>query len=218
MIDQADPTIELFSRVPIENINGWNNTDVTLTWECTDGTSGVVAQFVSNIETAEGENYESTETCEDNAGNTNSDTQQVSIDQTVPTIIISLDLSSPDGENGWYVSDVGVTLTPTMPPAAWPASSTASTAGRGPLHRAVHSLGRRQPHGRCPRQRQRGQPGHGDAAGFMIDQTVPTSHCSVACPTPMPMGGTTVTSRSPGPARTQRLGPFEATVPKTVSA
>src|SRR5206468_3763934 len=46
-IDTADPTITLLSRLPAVNANGWNNTDVTVKWTCSDTLSGVIASPVS---------------------------------------------------------------------------------------------------------------------------------------------------------------------------
>ena len=218
MIDQADPTIELFSRVPIENINGWNNTDVTLTWECTDGTSGVVAQFVSNIETAEGENYESTETCEDNAGNTNSDTQQVSIDQTDPTIIISLDLSSPDGENGWYVSDVEVTLDADDATSGLASVEYSLDGGAWTPYTAPFTVSADGSHTVDARASDNaGNQGTAPQAAFMIDQTDPTIALFSRLPDANANGWNNSDVTVVWSCADATSGPVDATVPKTVS-
>lgn len=111
IVDTGDPTIVLQSRTPAANADGWNNTDVTLVWSCTDTGSGVVAATVTVTLTTEGANQSATGTCVDNAGNDASDTQTaISIDKTAPTI--SDDGPSGDlGSNGWYVSAVSNTFT-----------------------------------------------------------------------------------------------------------
>jgi hypothetical protein len=84
--DATAPTISFASRTPA-NGAGWNNTDVTLNWDCADDTSGAVNAAVSQTVSSEGSNQSSTGTCTDNAGNTASDTQTgINIDKTSPTL------------------------------------------------------------------------------------------------------------------------------------
>lgn len=93
-IDTTDPEIAFDSRTPA-NGNGWNNDDVTVIWTCSDATSGVVEENVSETVTTEGEDQETTGTCTDNAGNTASDTQdEINIDKTDPEVTIT---TPPDG-------------------------------------------------------------------------------------------------------------------------
>lgn len=84
--DATAPRISFAARTPA-NGAGWNNTDVTLNWNCTDATSGVINANVSQTASSEGANQSSTGTCTDNAGNTASDTQTgINIDKTAPTL------------------------------------------------------------------------------------------------------------------------------------
>jgi hypothetical protein len=84
--DTTLPTIAFVSRTPA-NANGWNNSDVTLDWTCTDATSGVVAASVAQTLRGEGANQALTGTCTDNAGLSASDTQTgINLDKTAPTL------------------------------------------------------------------------------------------------------------------------------------
>ena len=84
-IDKTAPGIALSSRTPA-NGAGWNNTDVTLTWNCSDAVSGpVVAQVFQSL-SAEGAAQHATGTCADRAGHTAGNTQSgINIDKTSPT-------------------------------------------------------------------------------------------------------------------------------------
>jgi len=86
-IDKTPPVITFASRTPA-NTYGWNNTDVTLTWNCTDlGGSGTVTSTVSQTRTAEGAGQSASGTCEDLAGNTASDTRGgINIDKAAPSV------------------------------------------------------------------------------------------------------------------------------------
>ncbi|MBI4264420.1 MAG: hypothetical protein HY657_08590 [Acidobacteria bacterium] len=102
-IDKTAPTIT-GSRTPAANAAGWNNTDVTVTFACTDpggsgvGTCGPSPQTV----TSEGTGQSRTGTVADLAGNTASTSVgDIHIDKTAPVIVIitptldSLIASSP---------------------------------------------------------------------------------------------------------------------------
>ena len=84
--DATAPTIAFANRTAA-NGAGWNNTDVTLDWSCSDATSGAVNATVSQTVSSEGSSQSSIGTCEDNAGNSVSDTQTgINIDNTAPTL------------------------------------------------------------------------------------------------------------------------------------
>ena len=85
-IDKTAPSISFVNRTPA-NSAGWNNSDVTLEWTCSDATSGAVSANVSQTVSSEGANQSSTGTCLDNAGNASSDTQSgINIDKTAPIL------------------------------------------------------------------------------------------------------------------------------------
>lgn len=85
ILDTTAPTINFASKTE-PNSNGWNNTDVTVNWNCTDLGSGAANSTVSQVLTGEGENQSATGTCIDNAGNTASNSQTgINIDSTAPS-------------------------------------------------------------------------------------------------------------------------------------
>ena len=103
------PTITLVARTAA-NANGWNNSDVTVNWSCSDATAGAVAASVNQTVNGEGANQSATGTCTDNAGNSASNTQSgINIDKTAPTI--SAAATTAANGNGWYNSKVTVHFT-----------------------------------------------------------------------------------------------------------
>lgn len=107
VLDNHGPTIT-HEITPAPNSNGWNNTDVTLTFTCSDP-SGVQSCPDQQTVTTEGYNQVVTATATDNAGNSSSIDVIVNVDKTDPGISYSLS-SSPNG-NGWHDGDVTVTFT-----------------------------------------------------------------------------------------------------------
>ncbi|HET8626431.1 MAG TPA: PxKF domain-containing protein, partial [Thermomicrobiales bacterium] len=91
------------------NGNGWNNTDVTVTFTCADATSGVASCTAPQTVTTESADQPVTGTATDNAGNTATDPAKVSIDKTPPTIGGAA--TAPPNANGWYNGDVTVGFT-----------------------------------------------------------------------------------------------------------
>ena len=88
-IDRTDPAIALVSRTAA-NGAGWNNTDVTLVWSCTDGLSGVLEGSLNETLADEGADQSASATCDDVAGNSSEDTQgNIDIDKTAATTTIA---------------------------------------------------------------------------------------------------------------------------------
>jgi uncharacterized repeat protein (TIGR01451 family) len=86
-LDRTLPGIALVSRLPSPDMNGWNNTDVTVTWSCTDVRSGPVSTTVTQAVSAQGAGQSATGTCTDLAGNAVSSTVMgISIDKKDLTI------------------------------------------------------------------------------------------------------------------------------------
>jgi hypothetical protein len=130
-IDKTAPIITFDNRTPA-NVNGWNNADVTVTWNCSDAVSGAVHDAVSVAVSSEGADRSATGTCEDLAGNQASDTVGgINIDKTAPGI--AFDHPSPAAnENGWNDTDVTLYWTCTdglSGPQASPVSKTTTTEG-----------------------------------------------------------------------------------------
>ncbi|CAN5347509.1 hypothetical protein BH10ACI1_BH10ACI1_26550 [soil metagenome] len=105
--DAASPNISFVSRTPTANAGGWNNSDVTINWNCSDTASGAIYPSDSQIISTEGQNQSATGTCTDNAGNTASDTQSgINIDKTAPNI--SFISRTAANANGWNNNNVTV--------------------------------------------------------------------------------------------------------------
>jgi hypothetical protein len=90
-IDKTPPSIT-GSRTPPANANGWNATNVTVSFACTDGLSGLAVGSppASTVVSAEGANQSVGGTCTDNAGNSASAAVGgISIDKTPPVVTIT---------------------------------------------------------------------------------------------------------------------------------
>lgn len=133
-LDKTAPSIVHVSTLPAANDNGWNKTDVTVTWSCTDALSGEVASGDSESLVNEGSGQSATGTCADLAGNTASDIQTgISIDKTAPEIA-PLPIAPAANANGWNKTDVTVTWSCTDDLSGAVSSSdseTLSTEGAG---------------------------------------------------------------------------------------
>jgi hypothetical protein len=114
--DATKPAIT-FTRTAA-NPNGWNNTDVTVTFTCTDVQSGVAGSpaLGSVVVSTEGADQSATSpgTCADVAGNVAEPitVPGINIDKTAPTAALSVVAGEP-GANGWHTSDVTVRTTGT---------------------------------------------------------------------------------------------------------
>jgi hypothetical protein len=92
-IDTAAPSITFDSATPAANADGWNKTNVVVSWNCSDnvGGSGAAAASVSQTISSEGTGLSATGTCADVAGNTASNTKGgFKIDKTNPAITCPL--------------------------------------------------------------------------------------------------------------------------------
>src|SRR5439155_18739517 len=108
-IDKTKPVIT-GSRSPAANSNGWNNTNVTVSFNCADAgsvQSGIVTNTVAG-QTLSSEGAEqsvtNTGSCVDKAGNTANPVtiSGINIDKTLPTVLCG----STDGL--WHASDVSI--------------------------------------------------------------------------------------------------------------
>ena len=99
--DNTNPTI-VGSRSPLANSNGWNNADVTVSFQCSDpGGSGVESCLGGTTLTTENANHNVQGTATDNAGNTaNATVGPIKIDLTDPGITASL--ANNAANTGWY--------------------------------------------------------------------------------------------------------------------
>ena len=105
--DAAAPITSPGSQSPPANENGWNNSDVQVTFACTDSLSGVIAPTSSSTVSTEGQNQSVSGQCQDKAGNTSSVSYfGINVDKTVPGI--STSRTPAANEYGWNNSDVTV--------------------------------------------------------------------------------------------------------------
>lgn len=106
-VDFTPPAIG-HAHVPAANANMWNNSDVTVTFNCSDALSGVASCTGSRTISTEGRDQPVNGTAVDNAGNTAADHDTVNLDKTKPTIAAAAD-RQPNG-SGWYDADVTVSF------------------------------------------------------------------------------------------------------------
>jgi K319-like protein len=103
---EADPT-----QSPAANTNGWNNSDVTVTWDWFDAGVGIDEANCpeSTTSSGEGDPIDLKAACSDLSGNGHIESYPVKVDKTKPTVSAAA-ISPPNG-NGWYRNDVTVHFT-----------------------------------------------------------------------------------------------------------
>ena len=107
-IDLTRPTIG-HTVTPAANGEGWNNTAVTVAYDCDDALSGVASCSPDVKVSTDGQDQAVPGTAVDNAGNSQTDNAKVSIDTVKPTITGAPDRAA--NSNGWYAGDVTVGFT-----------------------------------------------------------------------------------------------------------
>lgn len=108
-IDKTAPTASA-SRDPLANSFGWNNTAVTVSFDGTDGLSGIDSCSADVVLSGEGADQSASGTCTDNAGNVSAEVTAsgINIDKTAPTA--SASASPAANGNGWNNTDVTVSF------------------------------------------------------------------------------------------------------------
>jgi hypothetical protein len=102
-IDRTPPVIAA-AAAPAPNAAGWNNTDVTVTFTCTDSLSGIAHCPGPLTLSADGANQSASGTASDVAGNTSSTSVTgIDIDRTPPTVTYA-------GNAGTYTVDQNVDI------------------------------------------------------------------------------------------------------------
>jgi hypothetical protein len=97
---------------PLPNANGWNNTNVAVTFSGTDATSGIATCSSATVVTTDGQGQTSgSGTCTDNAGNVSAATSAsgINIDRT-PPVVTGTAAPAPNG-GGWNNTAVTVSFT-----------------------------------------------------------------------------------------------------------
>ncbi len=166
-VDLIAPTIT-GKRSPQPNANGWNNTDVDVTFTCSDADSGIdgVAGCAGDT-TLKNEGFAQSVHGDavDVAGNrSGADVAPINIDKTKPTLVGVVD--DPNGA-GWYRGDVTVTwvadddlskIDTATQPAASVVSGEGSNLAAGPVSVADRA----------------GNTASASVSGIKIDRTAPT--------------------------------------------
>ena len=111
VVDLTNPSIVEASRLPAGNGDGWNNSAVTVTWNCSDDLSGVVGTIDSETVSGEGAGQSASGSCSDIAGNSASASHdEINIDLTAPNASASATSNgSPYTAGTWTKYDVLVT-------------------------------------------------------------------------------------------------------------
>jgi hypothetical protein len=94
-IDKTAPIIEAVPN-PAPNANGWNNTDVTVSFNASDALSGVFSSSSPVTLTSEGAGQLVNGTAMDRAGNTASVNISINIDKTAPEGLVQFDPVTKD--------------------------------------------------------------------------------------------------------------------------
>jgi hypothetical protein len=106
--DTAPPVITGTSS-PAANSNSWNNTDVTVSFTCSDVQSGIESCSGPTTIANDGASQTITGTARDRAGNTASATVTVNLDKSNPSIAASRTPAA--NAAGWNNTDVAVSFT-----------------------------------------------------------------------------------------------------------
>ncbi|MDR6907851.1 hypothetical protein J2X63_003559 [Agromyces sp. 3263] len=131
-VDDVAPSIVGVAS-PAANGFGWNNTDVGVTFTCTDAESGVAGCGPDGTLTSEGADQQVQGDTQDVAGNVNSTiVDHINIDKTAPTLVGAATVDANGA--GWYNGDVTIEWTGNdalsgIDPSTQPADSTISGEG-----------------------------------------------------------------------------------------
>jgi microsomal dipeptidase-like Zn-dependent dipeptidase len=186
-IDKTQPTITA-SQLPAKNGFGWNNTDVTLSFDCADELSGVASCSGDEVIATEGGNQVRFGNVTDRAGNSAMViVNNVSIDKTPPTLVFEAP-SPAANAYGWHATNVSIGFT-----ASDALSGVASTSGGSPLVLAVEGTG---VSGDVTVTDRAGNSATFTSPSVNIDKTPPLVTCSNDSPSIWPPNGRLVTVRA----------------------
>jgi len=170
VIDTTPPTIS-GSATPPANGYGWNNTNVTISFTCSDPLSGIASCSAPTTLTGEGAGQSVTGTAKDNAGNTAQTTVTVNIDKTNPTVTYT-------GNAGTYTVDQTVAITC----AAADGLSGVATTTCANINGTAHSFGLGTHSYSAAATDKAGNVGNGSTSFTVIDTTPPTISGSATPP------------------------------------
>ena len=182
MIDSVKPTIA-GAASPGPNANGWNNTDVNVTFNCsdTDG-SGVASCGPDDTLTAEGRNHSVSGNVTDVAGNSDSTSVGgIDIDKTGPTApnATTTPASPVAGSGDWFKDTVTVAYSGSTDPVLAD-SSAGSGVARHSASQTFNTSGTHAYSGKAT------DNAENDSAATMgsvkVDATNPTVSITAGCP------------------------------------
>lgn len=130
-IDKTKPAITS-SQAPAPNAYGWNNTDITVTFTCSDATSEIASCSSPITVSSEGQNQTVNGVAEDHACNLSTIVVTANIDKTAPLIYAMV--SPEPNANGWHNTDTTVRFVCSdalSGIASCPAPITVTTEGAG---------------------------------------------------------------------------------------
>jgi hypothetical protein len=209
-IDKTAPVLT-GTASPAPNAAGWNDGDVTVTWECSDALSRLDGDCPADeVLAGEGADVSASASVRDRAGNTADATVAgVKIDRTAPSTMVSVDRPLA---SGWYAGQVDVVLEATDNLSG--VATTFYRVGDGPAQEydGGFTVAEKGSHkvtfwsvDRAGNVEDRTAPGH--ELVIKIDG-IPPRIDGTASRRPTPSGGTTRTSPSPSCApTTSRHGP-----------
>ena len=106
-LDTTDPIAAIIITSGTEGANGWYTSSVIATASGSDNVSGpVVCALDVQSYTLETTGTVLSSVCTNEAGRTTTPTINVKIDKTAPVIVFSTLPALPDGDNGWFISNV----------------------------------------------------------------------------------------------------------------
>lgn len=132
-LDKSAPSITS-TRIPLANANGWNNTDVTVAFSCSDALSGIKVCTGSTTLSTSAAGQSVLGLVVDNADNSaNATVNGINIDKVAPTLS-GAPTTSPNAV-GWYNGDVAIRWTASDAlsglSGSAPADSTIASEGTG---------------------------------------------------------------------------------------
>lgn len=126
MIDATSPEISA-AQAPAANANGWNNADVTVTYTCSDATSGIASCTGPQVVSTEGAGIVVSGTAVDNAGNTAGTSMTVNLDKTGPDLTVGSPMA------GEYADDAMLNIAWTAADALSGVASESATLDGAPI-------------------------------------------------------------------------------------
>ncbi|MDO8631581.1 MAG: hypothetical protein Q7R41_13930, partial [Phycisphaerales bacterium] len=112
-IDSTPPNVTA-SCSPAPNANGWNNTDVLVTFHADDALSGVAQLDAPMLVTEEGAGVTCSGSATDAAGNVDTVTVTMNIDKTAPVVsgsVATIPVYTDGSGNEWFAGDAQVAYT-----------------------------------------------------------------------------------------------------------